>query len=325
MIELPFFLTGTGTAVLFTSICLDLLLGDREELPHPVRFMGALINASEKIARAYLGSETLSGSLLTLGLVFGTYISSLLFFHLVEAFNYAAYLILSSAAVYFSISLRCLADEAIKVQRLLEQGDMKGARKQVSMLVSRDTGQMDEEDISKAAIETVAENLVDGIMSPFFYGALGGPALCICFKMISTLDSMIGYKNERYKRFGRLAARLDDIANFIPARLSVPITALCSFITGSNPEKVFSCVSACGHLHQSPNSGLPEAAFAAALNVKLGGEVSYHGKVRKYPDINRGGMRPSAGHIGQSVRLLYASGLLFFSILLVPGLVFVLS
>jgi len=300
---------------------MDLLLGDREHLPHPVRLMGALINASEKMARATLWPERASGAVMTAALVAGSFLAAWSLFCFLESYLSFLYFILSSAAVYFSISLKCLADEALKVKRLLESGNIEGARKQVSMLVSRDTEQMNEADLSKAAIETVAENLVDGVISPFFYAALGGPALCICFKMVSTLDSMIGYRNKKYRDFGRFAARLDDAANFLPARLSVPVIAACSPITGSGPRRVLSCVSVCGRLHQSPNSGLPESAFAAALDVKLGGLVSYHGRSLYYPDINASGREPSARDIGQAVRLLYASGLLFFLAFLAPGLV----
>ncbi len=316
-----FFLTGTGSAVLLTAIFLDLVLGDRQDLPHPVRFMGAAINAAEKMARATLWKEAVSGSVMTIALTAGSYLTAYLFFIILKMDFPLSYVVLSAISIYFSISLKCLADEAMGVKRLLEKGDLQGARRAVSMLVSRDTGQMNEQDISKAAIETVAENLVDGVISPFFYAALGGAPLCICFKMISTLDSMVGYKTPEYLEFGRLAARLDDAANFVPARLAVPVIALCSYITGSSPKRVLSCVSKYGRLHQSPNSGLPEAAFAAALNVKLGGRVSYHGQPRKYPDINSEGTDPSQEHIARAVRLLYASSLLLFSLILVPGLV----
>jgi len=317
-----FFLTGTGTSVLSAAVCLDLVFGDRENLPHPIRLMGAAINASEKMARASLLSEPVAGAAMTLILVGGTYLSALILFTYLSKKSFLLFFVLSVAAIYFCISIRCLADEALKVFNALEAGDLEKARDKIARLVSRDTKEMTEEDISRAAVETVAENFVDGIVSPFFYAALGGPALCLCFKMISTLDSMIGYKNDTYFDFGRLAARLDDAANFIPARLFVPVIALCSMITGSNPARVFSCVFACGRLHESPNSGFPESAFAAALNAKLGGSVSYFGETRDCPVLNRHGQNPCARHIRQAVLLLYACSLLSFSIFLITGLFF---
>ncbi|RUM87978.1 MAG: cobalamin biosynthesis protein CobD [Thermodesulfatator sp.] len=321
LLQHVFFLTGSGSAILAVAVFLDLLLGDKQNLPHPVRFMGALITGCEKIARASDLSERASGCIMAVGLSTATF--SVVFFivALLADLHFLIFFIFSTLAVYFSISLKCLADEALKVQDALDNGNIELARRRIAMLVSRDTQDMTEEDISKAAVETVAENLVDGVISPFFYAALGGPALCLCFKMISTLDSMVGYRNKAYKDLGMCSARLDDAANYIPARLSVPIIAACSFLSGSSPMKVFSCVSSFGRLHKSPNSGLPEAAFAAALDVRLGGRVSYHGRPMEYPWINKEGKNACRAHIKKAVLLLYSSALLFFAIFLIPGII----
>ncbi len=316
-----FFLSSNGALCLLIGVLLDLLLGDRENLPHLVRFMGATINWAEKQTRALLLPEFVAGSAMTIFLIGATYVSSDLFFTLAKSTWLPAYIALGAVAIYFSVSLKCLGDEAQKVLEALEAKDLPLARKRIAMLVSRDTAKMTEEDITKAAVETVAENLVDGIISPFFYAALGGPPLCLCFKMISTLDSMIGYKNKKYLFFGRLAARIDDVANFIPARLSVPIIAACAPLTGMPPTRIFSCALRHGWRHESPNSGYPESAFAAALDIKLGGRVSYFGETKESPIINGQGEAPSAIHIKKAVLLLYASSLLFFSIFLVPGLI----
>lgn len=316
-----FFLGKEGAAILATAILLDLTLGDRTDLPHPVRMMGAIINACEKIARASRWPEMLSGSIMAAVLVIATYLGAYLVFDWLKTYSFIVLFIVASVAIYFCISLKCLADEALEVSHCLENNDLISARKKISMLVSRDTKEMTEEDISKAVIETVSENLVDGIISPFFYAALGGPALCICFKMISTLDSMIGYKDDRYRFFGRLAARMDDLANLIPARLSVPVIAVNALFWGSSPRRVFSCVFNCAHLHESPNSGFPESAFAAALDVRLGGKATYFGKTRRYPVINMEGATARPSHIRQAVRLLYTCSLSFFSIFIIPTLV----
>ncbi len=315
-----FFLSGIGVWILTASIIMDFFLGDREDLPHPVRLIGAAIAGAEKLARATLLPDMVAGAIMSVCLSGGTYLFSWIVFHQIEMHLPGVFFFLSATAIYFCISLRCLADEALKVTAALEKGEIEEARSCISMLVSRDTSSMTEEDISRAVIETVAENLVDGIMSPFFYAALGGPALCLCFKTISTMDSMIGYRNSTYLYFGRTAARLDDIANFIPARLAAVIIAAVAPLAGSRPSRVLGCVSTCAGLHQSPNSGYPEAAFAAAIGVNLGGPVSYHGKLHDYPVINKAGKAPCIHDIRKAVNLMYMSSFLFYAMILIPGM-----
>jgi len=170
---------------------------------------------------------------------------------------------------------------------------------------------LDENGVSRAAVETVAENLVDGIISPLFYAAVGGAPLCLAFKMVSTLDSMVGYKNDRYLYFGRSAALMDDIANYIPARLSTPVIALAAQILGGSGKRALGTALREGRNHASPNAGIPEAAFAGALGVKLGGPSFYHGSLVSKPYIGAEFDTVGAYHIPRACDLMMLSA--FFS------------
>jgi adenosylcobinamide-phosphate synthase len=222
--------------------------------------------------------------------------------------------------VWFGISIRCLANEALAVASALEGSGVGAAGKRLARIVGRDTSSLGEHEICMAAIETVAENFVDGVLSPFFYAAVAGPAGCMAYKMINTLDSMIGYRNREYILFGRFAARMDDVANFIPARLSLlcvlPAVSLCCLAGGSRrpPLDLLRGVLRDMGKHSSPNSGLPESAFAWGLGVRIGGPVVYRGREVDYPYINEHGREPVARDIRRAVFLLYASSAIMCAI-----------
>ena len=187
--------------------------------------------------------------------------------------------------IYFCISARSLEDAAMKIHGCLLQNKVKEAREKVALIVGRDVDNYKGQGISRAAVETVAENLVDGVIAPLFFAAIGGAPLAMVYKMVNTLDSMIGYKNEQYMFFGKASARLDDILNLIPSRVSVPIISLATQILSGKGRRSLKTAITEGANHSSPNAGYPEAAFAGALAVKLNGPNYYNGQLVRKPYI----------------------------------------
>jgi adenosylcobinamide-phosphate synthase len=212
------------------------------------------------------------------------------------------------------LAARQLAIEAMRVYKKTLAGDLEGARRAVSMIVGRDTERLSLEEVNKAAIETVAENLSDAVIAPMFYLALGGIPLAFVYKAANTMDSMIGYKNSRYLRFGRAAARLDDALNFLPARVSGLLIIAASAMLKFNPQDAFRILRRDRFNHASPNSGHPEAACAGALGIALGGSAYYEGKLEEKPLIGEN-IRPiECEDIKRSIALMYTSSLLFLPI-----------
>ena len=251
---------------------LDQLFGDPEKLPHPIVGFGHLISFGEK--RLNKGKFLFEkGALMTIFLTGSIYFVSYLFINITINYNYIFNLLLTAVIVFFCLSARTLRDEVRMVFEALEQSTDAG-RKQLSRIVGRDTATLEPQYIRSAALETLAENLSDGVIAPLFWFALLGAPGMLAYKMINTLDSMIGYKNDRYFYFGKFAARLDDVANYIPAR----ITAFLMLLSANKLSKT-AFVLKNGSQHSSPNSGYPEAALAAILNCRFGGPNSYFGKI----------------------------------------------
>jgi adenosylcobinamide-phosphate synthase len=191
--------------------------------------------------------------------------------------------ILSIATLYTTFAARDLADHGGAVLERLEQGNLPAARERVSWMVGRDTEHLDETGVTRAAVESVAENTVDGVLAPLFFAFLGGPVAAVAYKAMSTLDSTFGYRNEHYLHFGWASARLDDAANYLPARLAVPLIALAALFLGESPRNALRICRRDGGKHESPNAGLAEAAVAGALGVRLGGAVRRQGKTGGLP------------------------------------------
>ena len=254
----------TAATQLLCGVGLDLALGDPPWLPHPVRAIGWLITRLEPWCRRlplYLG-----------GIV--------LWLLVVGASASIVWLTSSWLAIFWIWTLLAVRDLDVQAMRVivsLRDGDLVTARQRLSLIVGRDTASLDEPEILRATVETVAESLSDGIVGPLFYLALGGPAAMAGFKAASTLDSMCGYRNERYREFGWASARLDDAANFVPARLSVLLVALGALLLGYDAWGALRCAFRDGRSQPSPNSGYPEAAVAGALGVRLGGLNYYQG------------------------------------------------
>jgi adenosylcobinamide-phosphate synthase len=187
--------------------------------------------------------------------------------------------------IYYALAVRSLQDAAQGVAAALQRDDLPEARRRVSMIVGRETDRLDREGVGRAAVETVAENLVDGVVAPLFYAVIGGGPLALAYKMVNTLDSMVGYKNERYRDFGWAAARLDDTANWLPARMTVPLVGLAAAFLNRRWREALATARRDGRKHTSPNAGLSEAAFAGALATRLGGPNRYHGVTVEKPWI----------------------------------------
>ncbi|MBW1676966.1 MAG: cobalamin biosynthesis protein CobD [Deltaproteobacteria bacterium] len=273
--------------VLPAAFFLDLLIGDPVGLPHPIRWMGRWITSWENMFRNGIFSETTAGSLLVISLVSGTWLICAAALIAARAVHPGFALALHVVLIYYALSVKSLRFEALKVYAAMKQKELDEARQQLSKLVGRDVESLDEAGMVRATVETVAENLVDGVIAPLFYAALGGGPLAMAYKMINTLDSMIGHKNERYKRFGWFAARLDDAANFIPARISAIVISLAAPLIKRSSMGTIKTAIRDGRKHLSPNAGIPEAAFAGALGIRLGGPNYYGGHLIEKPYIGK--------------------------------------
>ena len=258
------------------AFILDIMIGDPRWFPHPVRMIGVCIEYVEKILRKLVPSERVAGIFLALIIVVGTYLVTyqlLVFFYEIR---WSLGILVSIIIIFFSLSTRDLLKETGNVLNALKSGNLKKAQKNLSRIVGRDTHNLSEQQVAAGCIETSAENIVDGIIAPLFYAFIGGPALAMAYKSINTLDSMVGYKNEKYLNFGWASANLDDIANFIPARIAAIVLPISSLICGADYSNSVKILKRDGKKHPSPNSGIPEAAIAGALRIRLGGPNIYN-------------------------------------------------
>lgn len=311
--------TAGLTAILSISAAflLDILFGDPYWFPHPVRFIGKYINCFEKLVRKLTNSSEglrICGVLLTASTVIFTYITACLILVTAAKLNLWIYHFVNVVLLYTCLATKCLAHEAIKIFLALQQGDIENARKLLSYIVGRNTDQLDESEITRATVETVAENTSDGVIAPLFYMFIGGAPLALAYKAVNTMDSMVGYKNEKYLYFGWASARFDDLANYIPARLTALLISLAAFFTGLNPVKSFRIMLRDRMNHSSPNSGYPEAAVAGAIGVQLGGINNYFG-IQVHKLTLGDAERPmESNDIKSVIKLMYGSSVLAFTI-----------
>ena len=304
------------------AILLDLLLGDPRWFPHPVRLIGALATIAENISRRFIRNERLAG-LLTL--VFLLLITGLSVMALLRA---AAWLhpllghLTSVFLLYTTLAARDLTEHSKEVYDTLRDKDLIQARQRVAMIVGRDTSRLDQAGVSRATVESVAENMVDGVTAPLFYGILAGPVGAMLYKVINTGDSMFGYKNEKYIKFGWASARLDDLANFIPARLTGLLVPVASFLLGLNAKKSLEILIRDRKKHASPNSGHSEAAVAGALGIQLGGASRYFGKTVVKPTLGDADNPINYLHIWQAIRIMLLTSALAALLFLAIRLLF---
>lgn len=303
---------------LLLGFLLDLVIGDPHILYHPVRLVGHLISGTEKAVRKVFPKspkgELLGGTVTALFVMAVTTAVPALLLYLAGRWCVEARLILETLMCYWLLATKSLKDESMKVYRELKKGDLPSARKAVSMIVGRDTQNLSEEGVAKAAVETVAENTSDGIIAPMLFMALGGAVFGWFYKSINTMDSMIGYKNDRYLYFGRFAAKLDDVVNFIPSRLSALLMIAATAFTGLDMREAVRIFLRDRKNHASPNSAQTEAVMAGALRVQLAGDAWYFGKLYKKPTIGDRGRSVEPEDVRRANRLLYGTAILSLAV-----------
>ncbi|MFZ5753561.1 MAG: adenosylcobinamide-phosphate synthase CbiB [Bacillota bacterium] len=297
------------------ALVLDFIIGDPPKIPHPVIGMGHLIHSGEKLLYPQKPEHKMltitRGAVLAGSMVIFIFVLS---FMLLNWLRQLQPLLADLVEIWFiatTIASKGLAQAGRDIYILLKAGKILEARQKVGWIVGRDTDKLDEGEISRAAIETIAENTVDGVIAPLFYAFLGGAPLALTYRVINTMDSMLGYKNERYLYFGRAAARLDDAANFIPARLTgffllvvMLLSPRLNFSRALHSWKKEAC------LHPSPNSGIPEAVVAGGLGIRLGG-LNYYGGMPHFRDHLGPGLLPIAPeHIQDTIKIMYRTSLL---------------
>jgi adenosylcobinamide-phosphate synthase len=288
---------------LLFGFLLDQFLGDPRWLPHPVRWIGRLISVLENLLRKWF-PDRLGGILLFIlvtglvGVVSWGALEMLAHFHPVVRVGVA------TIFVYYGLAARSLATETEAVMQFCATEDWQGAQKSLSQIVGRDTLGLTPEEIYRACIETVAENSADGIVAPLFYFALFGPVGMWVYKAINTLDSMVGYRNPRYEKFGWTSARADDLANYIPARLTFMLLSLAAFVTGQKGGQALRTGWRDARKHPSPNAGWPEAAMAGALGVQLGGPSTYEGQVFDKPRLGEAQQPLTLDKVRQAIRIM---------------------
>lgn len=297
----------------FLAYLVDLAVGDPRVIPHPVVLMGKVIEYLEALMRRIARSPTglrVSGVVTAAILVGGSWLLTYLLLRWAFQVSYWLGAVLTVWLISTTIASRGLASAAGEIYSLLNEGNLAEARRKVGYIVGRDTGNLDARDVTRATVETVAENIVDGIVAPVFYAFVGGAPLAMAYRAVNTLDSMLGYKNERFIDFGMASARLDDLVNYIPARLTGILLLVSAFLLGLSPKRALSAVLQDARGHPSPNSGIPEAAVAGALGVRLGGINYYNGQKSFRPYIGEELKPLEPKHIGQAVNLMYVTSAL---------------
>ena len=301
-------------AAIIAGFILDLIFGDPHWLPHPICLIGNLIGFIERNLRPRLepnkGALLLGGALMVIIVLVISFVVPMAI--LLAAGMVSSWLAfaLETLMCYQIFATKCLRDESMKVYTALHNHDLADARVKLSWIVGRDTQNLDEEEITKGAVETVAENTADGIIAPMFYMFLGGVPLAFLYKGINTLDSMVGYKNDKFLYFGRCAAKLDDLANLLPARITGLVMIGAAFVLGLDGKNAWKIFWRDRYNHLSPNSAMTESVTAGALNIQLGGDHFYFGKL-VHKDTIGDDIRPVCPEdIVKTNRLLYMTAVL---------------
>ena len=301
---------------------LDLLIGDPHFIPHPVRLIGSFISFLDKRLNCDAGYNISEkklnlikykrGMILAFTVIFATFAISVIIIVAAYSINLYAGLIAEAVMTWQILATKCLRVESMRVYDALRTDGVDAGRRAVSMIVGRDTSVLDAAGVTRAAVETIAENTSDGVIAPMLYTAIGGPVLGFVYKAVNTMDSMLGYKNDKYMYFGRFAARLDDVVNFIPARISAYLMIAAAFIggrqlDGKNAYRIFKRDR---FNHASPNSAQTESVCAGALRVQLAGDAVYFGKLVKKKYIGDGLREIEYEDIKRANRLMYITAFL---------------
>ncbi len=292
------------------AFILDILIGDPRWLPHPVRIIGKCVELLEKVLRRVFASERLVGVFLAGITVAGTYLLTYEIINMFSRFGRIWEFAVSTIIIFFSLSIRDLFKEAKGVMKELDSGNIGQARERLSQIVGRDTHNLDKQQITKACVETTAESSVDGIIAPLFFAFIGGPALAMAYKAINTLDSMVGYKYGKYLNLGWASAKLDDLVNYIPARIAAVILPMSSYVCGADFLNSIKIIKRDGRKHPSPNSGIPEAAIAGALRIRLGGPSTYKGVVSNKPFIGGQTNEIVTDNIKHTIRIVFVAAVM---------------
>lgn len=302
------------TLAIIAGFILDALLGDPYSFPHPIRLMGKGIAGIENTLydRAQADKDKLfAGGIMVIVILAATALISGAVLYIGYHIHPMVGFVIESVMCYQILAARCLQKESMLVHDVIVTGDIKRARKQVAMIVGRDTEKLDEEGVIRAAVETVAENTSDGVVAPLIYMAVGGPVAGFLYKAVNTMDSMVGYKNERYLYYGRAAAKLDDALNYIPARIAAFAMIVAGFfIKGCDGREAYRIHKRDAKKHASPNSAQTESVCAGALGIRLAGDASYFGEIVKKPTIGDDKRRVAASDIRMANILMYVSAVL---------------
>lgn len=295
----------------FVGFALDLAFGDPRTPIHPVCIIGRQVNICESVYRRIFGKhEVVAGVFTVITVLFLSTLIPCVILWAAYRLNTVAGVAAEAVLCYSMLAVKDLRDESMRVYHALKEDGLCAGRKAVSMIVGRDTGRLDEKGVARAAVETIAENFSDGVAAPMFYMAIGGAGLMYFYKAVNTMDSMIGYKNNKYYYFGRTAARLDDVMNFAPSRIAAVIMVIASFFTGLDVKNAVRIFRRDRHNHTSPNSAQTEAVAAGALGVRLAGDAWYFGELYRKQTIGDAFREIEAEDIVRMNRLMYVSAFL---------------
>lgn len=305
-----------------SGFVLDLLIGDPHFIPHPVRLIGSFISFLDKRLNCDAGYNISEkklnlikykrGMILAFTVIFATFAISVIIIVAAYSINLYAGVIAEAVMTWQILATKCLRVESMRVYDALRTDGVDAGRRAVSMIVGRDTSVLDAAGVTRAAVETIAENTSDGVIAPMLYTAIGGPVLGFVYKAVNTMDSMLGYKNDKYMYFGRFAARLDDVVNFIPARISAYLMIAAAFIGGRHfdGKNAYHIFKRDRFNHASPNSAQTESVCAGALRVQLAGDAVYFGKLVKKKYIGDGLREIEYEDIKRANRLMYITAFL---------------
>ena len=300
---------------LLAGFLLDCLLGDPYSLPHPIRLIGRFISSLEKWVRCRFSSRlVLGGVVMSIIVLLTSVLIPLGFLMLCYKLNVWLGVVLESVLCYYMLAARCLRNESMKVYKAIAENDTEKARKAVSMIVGRDTKPLDRNGIIRAAVETVAENTSDGVTAPMLFMGLGGAPLSFFYKAANTMDSMIGYTSEKYLHIGRFAAKLDDVLNYIPSRLTALLMILSAGILKLDIRNAWKIWRRDRRKHASPNSAQTESVCAGALRVRLAGDSLYFGELHRKPFIGDDIREIENEDIRRANRLMYCTSVLMLAL-----------
>jgi adenosylcobinamide-phosphate synthase len=301
---------------ILAAAILDLVIGDPRWFPHPVKIIGRFALALENPLRRAIRSKRLAGAAAALIVIGATGFITYAIIYCARRAHPLAGDVAAILVIYTTMAARDLMKHGMNVYRALREDNIEEARGRVAMMVGRDTDRLDEQGVARAAVESIAENMVDGITAPLFFAIVAGPVGAMVYKAINTLDSTFGYKNERYLEFGYLSAKVDDLANFIPARLTAPLVPVAAAIVGLRPLESLRIFMRDRANHPSPNGGLAESAVAGALGVRLGGASYYFGRPSEKPTMGDPNAVLTKARIPETIRLTTVTALFFAAALI---------